>query len=416
MSNSDGDGLSAKMRAEKERAEKLARLEMQRAKRWEEEQKLALEARSGQIQQLTALATKQVEDAKSYHVGAVEKGNTAVMAKAAKDKEKQDLLDEHHAHRTDVVTALKEHSDQARAGVIISADKNVRKQQAALRKLEEDKDSMLSRGLNPYTEFRKTEVEEEADNKLKKLKNDMKQSTTRLAGTMSKEEVIRHKAEMKLRADRDYEQAARDEQARLVIETRVSKYISKVTGGRDLVDPTGRAPPSDVQPSQIIEVPDFTFGLGKSTRIPDSSMRRITERIRSELKVDKEDLGEYKRLVSGLLKETGQEGTATLHGRKLKGAELGTTVSFADTAGGGAGGTGMGAADMSEAEMQAIRNEQGKRLAELQGLASALGGVPGADGAAVDVNMGWDDDVGKQAGQTLFLLSSCLPFSSLSTS
>jgi len=30
-------------------------------------------------------------------------------------------------------------------------------------------------------------------------------------------------------------------------------------------------------------------------------MKRITERIRAELRVDREDLGEYKRLVAGLL-------------------------------------------------------------------------------------------------------------------
>ena len=315
----------AKLRAERERAEKLARLEKQRAKQWEAEQQQTLEARANQVKELTALATKQLEDAQRLHVGAVELGNAAVMAKAAKDKEKQDIFDEHHQHRTEVVIALKEHSDLAHGEVIISADKNVRKKKAALKKLEEDKDSMLSRGLNPYAEFRKKEVDDEADAKLRKLKNDVKSSKANLAVTMAKEEKIRQKTEAKVKADLDYEQAARDEQARLVIENRVSKYISKVTGGRDLIDPTGRAPPSDVQPSQVrvrscaspllrpssplhpvllpqlVEVPDFTFGSGKSARIPETSMKRITERIRAELRVDREDLGEYKRLVAGLL-------------------------------------------------------------------------------------------------------------------
>ena len=411
----ENDALTAKRLTERERAEKLAKLEKQRAIRWEEEQKQALEARSAQIQQLTGLATKQLEDAKTYHVGAVEKGNIAVMTKAAKDKEKQDRFDEHHQRRTEAVTSLKEHSDLARAEVIISADKNVRKQKAALKKLEEDKDSMLAKGLNPYAEFRKIASEEEAENKLRKLHNDIKQSKAHLAVTMTKEEIIRLKEEKKTRQvslilsthslllavnissntpstltqDRDYEQAARDEQARLVIETRVSKYISKVTGGRDLIDPTGRAPPSDVQPSQLVEVPDYTFGQGKSVKIPDSSMKRITERIRSELKVDKEDLGEYKRLITGLLQETGKEGVATLHGRKLKGSETGGVVSFAAADAGGGGGEVIGSLDLKEEELREARNEQERRLAELQGLASVLGSVPGAAGAAADVNMGW---------------------------
>ena len=195
----ENDAMTAKMRVERERAEKLAKLEKQRAIRWEEEQKQALEARSTQIQQLTGLATKQLEDAKTYHVGAVEKGNIAVMAKAAKDKEKQDRFDEHHQRRTEAVMSLKEHSDLARAEVIISADKNVRKQKAAMKKLEEDKDSMLAKGLNPYVEFRQKALDEEAENKLRKLKNDIKQSKAHLAVTMTKEEIIRLKEEKKIR-------------------------------------------------------------------------------------------------------------------------------------------------------------------------------------------------------------------------
>ena len=106
--------------------------------------------------------------------------------------------------------------------------------------------------------------------------------------------------------------------------------------------------------------------------------------------MDKEDLGEYKRLITGLLQETGKEGIATLHGRKLKGSETGGVVSFAAAAaGGGGGGEVIGSIDLKEEELREARVEQERRLAELQGLASVLGSVPGAAGAAVDVNMGW---------------------------
>ena len=128
------------------------------------------------------------------------------------------------------------------------------------------------------------------------------------------------------------------------------------------------SPPPSCFP-QLVEVPDFTFGSGKSARIPESSMKRITERIRSELRVDREDLGEYKRLVTGLLAETGKEGSATLQGRKLKGSELGGGAVFGDTAAGGGAGPAAGetmGADMTVEEVRAARAEQERRLAELQ--------------------------------------------------
>ena len=49
----------------------------------------------------------------------------------------------------------------------------------------------------------------------------------------------------------------------------------------------------------------------------------------------------------------------------------------------------IGSIDLKEEELREARNEQERRLAELQGLASVLGSVPGAAGAAADVNMGW---------------------------
>jgi hypothetical protein len=44
---------------------------------------------------------------------------------------------------------------------IVCTDKNVRKREAVAKKLENEKASMISRGLNPYVEFKKREVEVE---------------------------------------------------------------------------------------------------------------------------------------------------------------------------------------------------------------------------------------------------------------
>jgi hypothetical protein len=81
-----------------------------------------------------------------------------------------------------------------------------------------------------------------------------------------------------------------------VIDERNRKYLREVTSeGIEILDPTGRA--HRIDPSKITDLPDASFGLGKSSRIPPSSMTRIVEKIRNQLKVEEDDFGEYQRLT-----------------------------------------------------------------------------------------------------------------------
>ena len=50
------------------------------------------------------------------------------------------------------------------------ADKNVRKRENTLKNLEDEKDAILARGLNPYVEFRQREVDIESKKKERKIK------------------------------------------------------------------------------------------------------------------------------------------------------------------------------------------------------------------------------------------------------
>ena len=87
-------------------------------------------------------------------------------------------------------------------------------------------------------------------------------------------------------------------------QVRNQEYIKEVTTDHvELLDPAGRA--SRVDPSQITDIADYSYGLGKSSRIPNNSMKRITEKIRNSLKVDVEDFGEYQRLLTELQRSTG---------------------------------------------------------------------------------------------------------------
>ncbi len=86
---------------------------------------------------------------------------------------------------------------------------------------------------------------------------------------------------------------------RHVIDERNREYIKNVTiDNREMLDPSGRA--ARIDPSQITSFPDYSFGLGHSSRITPSNMKSITEKIRQKLDVDKNDLGEYQRMIGSL--------------------------------------------------------------------------------------------------------------------
>jgi hypothetical protein len=163
---------------------------------------------------------------------------------------------------------------------------------------------MLSQGLNPYVEFRKKELEEEAANREKKLNAAVEKNKADLAAQMAKEQKFLDKQEKVKREAQKYEKQHRESLGPHVIEERNRKYIVERTAAHtEVLDPSGKA--ARIDPSQITDIPDFSFGLGKSSRIPAEGMKRITEKIRQELRVDQDNLGEYERLVSGLKKATG---------------------------------------------------------------------------------------------------------------
>jgi hypothetical protein len=96
-----------------------------------------------------------------------------------------------------------------------------------------------------------------------------------------------------------------------VIDERNRQYLREVTTDHiDILDPTGRA--HRVDPSKITDIPDASFGLGKSSRIPSSSMTRIVDKIRNQLKVEENDFGEYQRLTRRSQSASGQETTPLL--------------------------------------------------------------------------------------------------------
>ena len=280
--------------------------------------------------------------------------------------------------RADQVLELKTNINHVQSELATISDKHNKKLEAARRELESEKESMLSKGLNPYVEFRKRDFNAEAERREKRLHEAVELNKLRLSERLLKEEDVYRKEEAIDRKNRAYEKKHRDEQGREVVEGRNERYITEVTTDHvQVLDPAGRA--SRVDPSQITDIADWSIGIGKTARIPSDNMKRIIDGIRENLKMEETDFGEYKRLVTGLLPK-GPDGEPLPASAILSSSKR---VSFGET------GEGMGNTNtVSQSATKVVSDfEKQSKLQELQRLANESGSIPGATGAAVTLNL-----------------------------
>lgn len=355
---------------------------MQTARRKERTTRLEKEALDAQAAQLAEYKAQQAAIVKTLNKEARRKvadENTRVKELTATVKE---VNDQRLANRVEAVLELKTNVDAVRAEVATLADKHVRKVERAKKQLADEKESLLAQGLNPYVEFRKKEIEEEAAAREKRMKTAVERNKANLAAQMEKEHKFLEKQEKAKREAAKYEKEHRESLGRHVIEERNRAYIeAKTSAHTEVLDPSGKA--ARIDPSQITDIADFTFGLANSVRIPKDNMKKITELIRQELRVDKADYGEYQRLVSGLEKATtadalSDEEDGTKNPRKQRSTASPTNLE-------------------DEGPQNAFGDAELRQFATM-GLAN-VGAVPGMDAAATSLNL-----AGNQAlKQTLLL-------------
>jgi len=376
---------------DKIRSERLAKLEEKRAKTWENEQKIAIQARAEQVKELRSIAEKQVTATKQLNKKAVDKtiASTTYLGQTANTI--KNIRDAHEAERTEVALQLKTSLDAVKVELVSSAAKYQKKVAAAQKELEDEKDSYLAKGLNPYVEFRRRDLDAEAAARELKMKNAVEENKAALAERLIKEEEDRRREAAVERKLKEYEKKHRDEQGRHVIEHKNQGYLKEITaGGMEILDPTGRA--LRVDPSQITDIPDQSFGLGKSSKIPAENMKRITEKIRQQLQIDKEDLGEYQRLVSGLLSPEEKAKKAADAATKQKATRSQSAESKARET---IKPELTPEEEKAAEELREQRKAIDKKVQELQKLANVTGKMPGIDGAAKTLNMENEDEAKK---------------------
>ena len=292
--------LKVQRELDEERSALLAKKEHGRSKQWHDEQVSSITKRANQVHELVEKAASQISHAKFGHNKAVRRLQEVKQKRTELIGEIEATEQEHQSKRLEAVMQTKADTDHARLKAARDSDKHNKKIAAAKQQLEDEKEVLLAKGKNPYTEFRRREFKDDAVKEERQMREAVRMNKASLGESLIREEGGRFKEEALEAKNKAYEKQHRDEQGRHVIEERNANYITSVmSSGHEVLDPTGRAPRID--PSQVTDIKDHTFGLGKSQRIPAESMRRITEKIRKELQHDKDDVGEYQHLITGLL-------------------------------------------------------------------------------------------------------------------
>lgn len=357
---------------------KLKELEIKRAKKWEIEQKNNIKNRSNEIIELNLLANKQINEAKKLNNNAIKKNNKSLEITNLTVNKLTEYQKEVFENKTNAILELKLNTNNVFNDISQLADKYRNKIKKNKEKLENEKDTMISKGLNPYEEFRRREFELEGIKREQKLLNIVEENKATLSETLLKEESIARKQEITERRDRLYEKKYRDELGRHVVEERTRDYINTITAEHvDILDPTGRAP--RVDPSKITDIADFSFGLGKSARIPIENMKRITDNIRSKLNVSEDEVGEYDRLLSKY-KDIRKTTTSADGIKKNKTIKLDTLHEITDNT------NKITTTTIIKSIDPKIEKQLELKRQELQQLANQRGQMPGSDIITATVN------------------------------
>ena len=98
--------------------------------------------------------------------------------------------------------------------------------------------------------------------------------------------------QVKLQKDKAYEKAALDALGRRYVEDRTIAYLQTRTGGKDMIDPTGRSI-RPFNPSQVTEIVDHSFGTGKNPRKDEAARQVLIDQVKGRAEhAGIKDLGE----------------------------------------------------------------------------------------------------------------------------
>jgi hypothetical protein len=324
------------------------------------------------------LEDQRAATSKVLNVAARKKVEATEAAMRASAQTTQAAEDERLNERFKAVIQLKTSTNLVNAELAGLAAKHNNKVAAAKKRLEDEKDNMLSKGLNPYVEFRKEELAAEARNREKRMRDAVEKNKRELAERMAKEEEFLKNQERAAQLSKQYEQEHRASQGRTVVEERNHNYILAQTKGQmEVLDPLGKA--ARVYPSQIVE---------KRTDL--KGVKKITAQIRESMGIathDSDGEGQGDELGGSSSPTKSLASTSLLRTQSAPGAAK-TSASIAAQLAAMADGDGESSAGGS---MVIGPGMSARELGLLETLAAQPGAMPGADKTAIELNLNGND-------------------------
>lgn len=264
------------------------------AKKLERRQQERAEEYRRKVEKSQRKSRKQTDVARELHKTAASRiQHTTKIAQDSKA-----ILEEarqvDHENRVQATLELKANTDNAMNEIKGKNEKkklNLQKKEIAH---QEEFDSLLKMGVNPYVEFKRRDVKKKAAYDEKREKARIASQEADLAEKIVKEDDYNRKKEDEERRHKAFAAAYRDEQGKEIIEARNRSYLmEKTTTGTDLIDPTRRM--FKIEPSQVTTIKDASFGLGYNPRKDKNQLQDVIDMMTK--KYPDTGLGEFARLV-----------------------------------------------------------------------------------------------------------------------
>ena len=361
------------------RNRRVAEIENKSAQRKEKQRRLENEAKEEQRRELERMTRENDAKIMTMHHMVTQKLNSTLSEKHKLKQEELKQKEDEMQHRVEVVYQLKQSQTAVNAELAGIASKHRTKVAAAAKRLEDDKEELLAKGMNPYIEFRKKELDNEARSREQRLKNAVERNKVELKDRLEREaKFIEKQQKTELKA-KEYEQQHRASQGRQVVEGKNNDYILQQTKGKmEILDPLGKA--IRIYPSQIVEKYD-------KDKVAKSSGKGGVDSMRPG-----ETIKDFTKRIREGIKQEGKEIDDNATGYGSDGDKMGATEGISEPAVSQSSIT----SSLDEAANSLLSSKlTAQQINQFEMLATQPGSMPGIDKTAVELNLR-DNEVDKK--------------------
>ncbi|XRB18671.1 FAP-74 protein [Pseudoscourfieldia marina] len=259
------DRREGEIEARKARHAVVRKGELQRARDLKAMRKTIKAERDAKLDDMDAKELAQIMAAQDAHDVAVRRLRSTHREVEREFSELQTEAENLRDHRLDAVSSLKQNVDAARSELATSLAQHTRERTHRLQEQAKEAKVILAQGGNPYETFRRRELEAKAARQHKAHQREMQARELGVVKQSLLEENMRRKELMKAEELAAYNETFQDEMGTRAVEQRNEAFMMRhTTGGRTLLDPTGRKP---VPPSEATNglTKSWAFGLGLGT-------------------------------------------------------------------------------------------------------------------------------------------------------